>query len=282
MKIKIALIQMDTVLGGIKENTERHLEWIEQARAANADLVIFPELSLTGYYLQDMALEVAVRPGKNECFTEIQAASQDLDVMFGFVEVDERSQFFISAAYLSQGEVAHIHRKIYLPTYTIFDDKRYFSSGGKVRAFDTRFGRVGMLICEDFWHVSTPYLLWLDGADLFLCQAASPGHGLSSADRLDSERQIETILSTYAGLFTSFLAYTNRVGYEDGLHFPGGGIVLDPGGEVLARAGTNAGMTCVEVDLNQTRRQRFRLPLLSDERPELVLRELKRIVKTDW
>lgn len=277
MQVKVALIQMNTVLGDLRENLQKHLDWIESARQAGADLAIFPELSLTGYFLQDLTLEAAIDPYKSEYLKRLQETTKDLDLMLGFVEVDERSRFYIAAAYLGDEEIKHIHRKVYLPTYSMFDDKRYFAPGSQVRAFDTRFGRLGMLICEDFWHVSTPYLLWMDGADLFLCQAASPGHGLSPAPRLGSESQVETILSAYAGLFTSFFAYTNRVGYEDGLHFPGGGMMVDPGGQVLLRAGAEEGMQLVEIDLEQTRRQRFRLPLLRDERPDLMLRELSRI-----
>ena len=276
--MKIALVQLNTVLGGLEKNLERHLEYIEQARAAGADLVLFPELSLTGYFLQDLALEVALDPYNSPQFAQLLQAAQGIDVMPGFVQVDERGRYSIATAYLSQGQIVHVHHKTYLPTYTIFDDKRFFTPGNQVRAFDTRFGRMGMLICEDYWHISIPYLLWMDGADLFLCQAASPGHGLSPAAELDSVRLVETMLTTYANLFTSAFAYTNRVGYEDGLNFPGGGLMIDAAGAVSARAGCEEGMTLVELDLDQTARRRFSLPLLRDERPELVLRELERIL----
>lgn len=278
MNRKIALAQINTVLGGLEQNTEKHLAWIERAKNENAELVVFPELSLTGYFLQDFTLEAAIRPEESQYFSRLQTASQQIDVMFGFVEVDARSRFYISSAYLSRGEVLHIHRKVYLPSYTIFDDKRFFTPGEQVRAFDTRFGRVGMLICEDYWHVSMPYLLWLDGADLFLCQAASPGYGLSTDPYLGTMQQVETILSSYAGLLTAYFASTNRVGYEDGLYFPGGSVLVDPGGTVRQRAGAEEGITLVEIDPGQLRRKRFRLPLLRDERPELVQRELARIL----
>ena len=277
MEFRVALAQINTVLGDIEANLEKHLQMTDTARAQGADLVIFPELSLTGYVLQDLVLNVAVDPAAHPLFSRLKKASRSIDLMVGFVEVDRRSRFYIASAYLSQGEIVHIHRKVYLPTYTIFDEKRFFTPGSHVRSFDTRFGRAGMLICEDFWHVSTPYVLWMDGADLFFCQAASPGHGLSSSDRLDSERQVDTILGAYAGLFTSYFAYSNRTGYEDGLHYPGGGMVVDPGGEIVARAGMEEGLTVASIDTAALRRKRFRLPLLRDERPDLVLTELKRI-----
>ena len=116
-----------------------------------ADLLIFPELSLTGYVLQDLASTVAHRPQKNDpLFQPLLEASHKLDLVVGFVEEDIRNRFFISSAYLSQGEFVHIHRKVYLPTYGLFDESRFFAWGDSIEAFDTRFGRVGMLICEDF------------------------------------------------------------------------------------------------------------------------------------
>src|SRR5260370_33581990 len=106
-----------------------------------------------------------------------------MDLMVGFVDTDQRARYFIAAAYLSGGKVRHVHHKVYLPTYTMFDEGRYFAWGDSTAAFDTRFGRVGMLICEDFWHASPPYLLWLDRASLLLFQSASPGRRISTADQ---------------------------------------------------------------------------------------------------
>ena len=103
---------------------------------------------------------------------------ENLDIVVGFVDEDTRHRFYIASAYLSAGRVLHVHHKVYLPTYALFDEGRFFAHGDSIRAFDTRFGRMGMLICEDFWHASPPYLLWLDGADVLLFSSASPGRGL--------------------------------------------------------------------------------------------------------
>jgi NAD+ synthase (glutamine-hydrolysing) len=277
MEYQLALAQMTTVLGNVDANLEKHLAMIADAKKAGADVVIFPELSLTGYFLQDLALSVALNPRTDPLFDKLRQASTDIDVMAGFVEVDSRGRYYVAAAYLSKGEILHIHHKVYLPTYTIFDEKRFFTPGDKVRAFDTRFGRVGMLICEDIWHVSTPYLLWLDGADVFYFNAASPGHGLSASPRLPSDTQVESILTCYGGLFTSYVAYTNRTGYEDGLHFHGGSMVVNAGGNVTARAGAQEGLTLGVIDTADIRRKRFRLPLLRDERVDLLEAELERM-----
>jgi predicted amidohydrolase len=199
-------------------------------------------------------------------------------MVVGFVDEDRRHRFFISSAYLSKGEVVHVHHKVYLPTYGLFDEGRFFAWGDAVRAFDTRFGRAGILICEDFWHASPPYLLWLDGADLFLFTSASPGRGLRDEPQLESALWVERINRAYASLFTSFVVHANRVGYEDGLNFWGGSTVFDPDGELLVKGPYHQeALTLAEIDLNQLHRTRARLPLLRDERTSLVLRELNRI-----
>jgi predicted amidohydrolase len=229
MRLNIVLAQINPHLGDLSANLEVHLTKIKEARGAGADLLVFPELSLTGYVLQDLVSTVAHRPEESDpIFQPLLKASQDIDLVVGFVDEDHRHRFYIASAYLSRGSVIHIHRKVYLPTYGLFDEGRYFAWGDSVRAFDTRFGRVGILICEDFWHASPPYLLWLDGADLFIFSSASPGRGLNAESRLESARWVEHINRAYASLFTSFVAHTNRVGYEDGLNFWGGSTVFNP------------------------------------------------------
>jgi predicted amidohydrolase len=280
MKINLALAQINTRLGDVEANLEKHLALVKDARQQGADLLVFPELSLTGYVLQDLAPAVAHSASTDDpIFRPLLEASRDLDLAVGFVDEDRRHRFFIAAAYLSQGQVVHIHHKVYLPTYGLFDEGRFFAWGDAVRAFDTRFGRLGILICEDFWHVSPPYLLWLDGADLFLLMSASPGRGLNTDPRLESAAWVERINQAYASVFTSFVAHTNRSGYEDGLNFWGGSTIYDPNGALLARgAYFQEDLVMTEIDLSQLHRTRARLPLLRDERTALVQREIGRIL----
>jgi predicted amidohydrolase len=279
MKLTLALAQINTRLGDVETNLEKHLSLAHQAWKSGAELIVFPELSLTGYVLQDIAATVARRPIEADpVFKQLLHVSKDIDMVVGFVEEDPRYRYYISSAYLSEGRVVHLHRKVYLPTYGIFDEKRYFATGDSFRAFDTRFGRVGILICEDFWHASAPYTLWMDGADLLLFTSASPGRGITE-EILGSAKWVETVNQTYAGLFTTFVAHTNRVGFEDGLNFFGGSTVFDPDGRLVAQAPYNdEALTLAELDLAQLRRTRTRLPLLRDERPEVVARELERIL----
>jgi len=283
MKLNLALAQIATKLGDVESNLEKHLDYIEQAREQKADLLVFPELSLTGYVLQDLVASVAHRPAEDDpVFKHLLKASHDLDLMVGFVDEDSRHRFYIASAYLSGGKVLHVHHKVYLPTYGLFDEGRFFAWGDSVRSFDTRFGRMGMLICEDFWHMSPPYLLWLDGADIMLFSSASPGRGLTERDKLESARWVEHVNKVYASLFTSFVAHSNRVGFEDGLHFWGGATVNDPNGELLAKGPYfEEALTFAELDLNQLRRTRARLPLLRDERTALLQNELTRILSRD-
>ncbi|MCS7009917.1 MAG: hypothetical protein NZL98_00930 [Anaerolineales bacterium] len=280
MKLTLALAQISTRLGDVRANLEKHLVLANEARQSGADLILFPELSLTGYVLQDLAATVAVSSKfDTQLFDPLREVSRYLDLVVGFVEEDRRRRFYIASAYLSKGEVVFVHRKVYLPTYGLFDEGRFFASGNSIRAFETRFGRVGMLICEDFWHISPPYLLWLDGAELFLFSSASPGRGISTDSRLASSTWVTEVNRAYARLFTTFVAHANRVGFEDGLNFWGGSTVFDPDGGLLIQAPDfDENLALCELDLNQIRRTRARLPLLRDEKPELLLQELGRIL----
>ena len=278
--LTLGLAQIKTKLGDVPANLDKHLAYIDEAARQGVDLLVFPELSLTGYVVQDLVPGLARKPAADDpAFGPLLKASHTIDLMVGFVDEDARHRFFIAAAYLSQGQVAHVHHKVYLPTYGLFDEGRFFAWGDAIRAFDTRFGRAGMLICEDFWHASPPYLLWLDGADLMLFASASPGRGLNQSDKLESAWWVEHINRAYASLFTTYVAHTNKVGFEDGLNFWGGATVFNPNGELVAQGPYHAeALTVAQIDLGQLRRTRARLPLVRDERHALVLREMERIV----
>ncbi len=281
MKLTLALAQINTKLGDIQANLEKHLTLAKQARQGGSNLLVFPELSLTGYVLQDLVPAVACRPEADDpVFHHLLEASRGIDLVVGFVDEDARHRFYIASAYLSEGEVVHLHHKVYLPTYGLFDEGRFFAPGNSVQAFDTRFGRFGMLICEDFWHASPPYLLWLDGADVLLFSSASPGRGLNGEPKLESSAWVEHTNQAYAALFTTFIAHANRCGFEDGLNFWGGSTVFDPNGKLIVQAPYfEESLTTAEIDLNQLHRTRARLPLLRDEKPELVQNELRRILQ---
>ncbi len=281
--ITVSLAQISPKLGDVRANLEKHMAWIEES-AAKSDLIVFPELSLCGYTLRDLVPEVALHPHDRDdpILKPIREASaiKGIDIVVGFVEEDVRHRFYIAAAYFHAGELLHIHRKVYLPTYGLFEEGRDLARGDRIRAFDTPWGRAGILICEDFWHASPPYILWLDGADLFIHHSASPGRGLTGKGKLDSSRFVEEVNQTYAALFTSYVLHCNRSGVEDGINFWGGSSVYGPNGEVLGQAPYfEEARLVVDLDLREVRRTRQRLPLLRDERVDLTLRELQRIMQ---
>jgi len=281
MKFQLALAQFSPRLGDVDANLKIIDDYIARARAARADLVIFPELALTGYYLKDLVPSVAARPSPDDPrLAPIFAASRDLDIVIGFVEEDARYRYYIAAAYLSEGRVVHVHRKVYLPTYRLFDDGRFFAPGSAFRSFDTRFGRMGLLICEDAWHLSSPYVLWQDGADFLIDVSASPGYGISTSNELANADTVKNFLRTYASILTTFVIFSNRVGMEDGIAFWGGSHVLAPDGKTLAAAPEfDDALVCAEIDTDALRRARLDLPILRDEQRELVRHELGRVAK---
>lgn len=280
MRFRIALAQIRPCLGDVSRNLTLHLETLARAAEQGADLIVFPELSLTGYYLEDLVPEVALEPTRSDVVTALREASaaHRVDVAFGCVEVSEDFRFFNSAVYVSQGEIVHVHRKLYLPTYGMFDEGRYLAPGDVLRAFDTRWGRMGMLICEDMWHPSSVYLLAQDGAQILLCLSAGPGRGVRGQGKLGSLEAWETITRSASQAYTIYVIYVNRVGLEDGAVFAGGSMIVDPFGRPLASAPTlDEALIVTEVDTEEIRRARTFYPLLRDERLDLVFRELRRI-----
>ena len=236
--IRVGLAQVRPHLGDLDANIALHERMITEARDGGADLCVFPELALTGYFLRDLVPDVALK-ADDDRLRALSTLAGPMDIVLSFVEEDARGRYYIAAGYWSGGELLHVHRKVYLPTYGFFDDGRFFARGEQVRAFDTRFGRLGVLICEDFWHLSTPYLLWMDGADLFIFCNNHPGRGTDSrTGDIASIEFVSALCRTYAGSMTVPIVQCNRVGWEDGINFWGGSFVVDAGGvEIGPRPG---------------------------------------------
>jgi predicted amidohydrolase len=279
--LRIALAQIAPRLGQFDENLATHHRLLADAREKGAGLVVFPELGLTGYLLQDLAAEVAIRLDDPR-LAELASASRDLSAVVSFVEESADHRLFIAAALLEDGVVRHVHRKLFLPTYGLFDERRFFAAGDVLRATPSRLGvGVGIAICEDFWHLPVPQLLALDGAQLLINVSSSPGRDLAATNEvgLGTATSWRTLMRTYAQLTTSFVVFCNRVGVDESISFWGGSEVIAPSGDSLFRAPLyDEGLFTVDVSLADVRRERIGLPLLRDERPELNLRELARIV----
>jgi predicted amidohydrolase len=269
-------------LGVVEANLDRHRELLAEARAGGADLVLFPELGLTGYLLQDLNAEVAMRLDDPR-LRALAEETADLSAVVGFVEESGDHRLFISAALIEDGEIRHVHRKVFLPTYGLFDERRFFAPGSMLRAVPSRLGvGLGIAICEDFWHLSVPMLLALDGAQVLVNISSSPGRDVAAINEvgLGTATSWRTLMRAYAQLTTSFVAYCNRVGVEESITFWGGSEVIGPSGATVFQAPLHdEGLFLADVDLADVRRERINLPLLRDERPELVLRQLERIVR---
>jgi predicted amidohydrolase len=257
-------------------NLEHHLEMIRRAREEKVDLLVFPELSLTGYNLLDLTYEVALEPFSLELQSLVKQAD-GMDIVFGFVENSPEHILYNTAAYASEQKLHYLHRKVYLPTYGMFDEARYFGHGQIIRSFSSRFGQVGLLVCEDIWHSSSAYLLAQDGAQMIIVVSNSPGRGVTSAG-LGIQSSWYSIISNQALIHSSYLLFANRVGTEDGVTFFGGSAVVDPYGEIEKQATLfEEELLIVDLDLEKVKRARFQIPMLRDENLDLTIRELNRI-----
>ncbi len=279
--IRIALAQVAPRLGDLEANLARHLDLVREARGGGADLIVFPELGLTGYLLQDLAGEVAMQLDDPR-LVALAAETVGCSAVVSFVEESSDHRLFIAAALLEDGRLRHVHRKVHLPTYGLFDERRFFAAGDAIRAVPSRLGvGLGLAVCEDLWHLGTAQVLALDGAQVLVNVSSSPGRDLAAthAEGLGTAASWRTLLRTYAQLTTSVVVFCNRVGVDESISFWGGSEVVGPAGESIVQAPLyDEALVYADVALADIRRERIALPLLRDERPELLVRELERIV----
>jgi len=276
--IRVALAQVAPKLGDTAANVALHLETIEAARAEDAGLVVFPELSLTGYLLRDQVPEVALGAG-SPAIRRLARASRDVDLVVGFVEEDRGHRYYNAAGYFSGGRLTHVHRKVYLPTYGMFDEGRDFAPGDRIRAFETPFGSAGILVCEDAWHPTSAWLLAHQGAELLLVPSSGPTRGARSGRGVTSVEVWHDLARVTAQLQTAFVVYVNRVGYEDGLNFGGGSCAVDPfGRSVTDLPALEPSLAIVELRGEILRRARTAYPLLRDDNLDLLHREVRRLL----
>ncbi len=273
---RVAIAQLAPVLGDLERNLSTHLDRIESAREQGADLIVFPELSLTGYFLKDLTADMAMG-SDHPVLTRLAEASRDIDIVAGFIALED-DHATIAAGYWSKGRQVHVHHKAYLPTYGMFEEGRFVTAGTRLRAFDGPLGRSAMLICEDLWHPSTVGIMSADGADLLIGIAASPARGFTG-DRPDSARAYEQMTEVYARLYGLNVIFANRVGFEDGIGFWGGSRIVDGFGNEIARAPYfEEALLVADLDLTASSRAQRIMPLTRDERPELTIAELQRVL----
>lgn len=276
----MALAQIAPRLGDLDANRELIARSVRRAATEGAALTVFPELALTGYLLQDLVPEVALHADDPRLLA-IGDEVPGMLVAAGFVEETAGHRYCNSVALVRDGELVGLHRKVYLPTYGLFDEGRFTRTGDRIRTVDAGppIGRIGLSVCEDFWHASLPMLQALDGAALLVNVAAGPSRAPGSTAGLAAIAGWHKMQDTYALLGTVSLAFCNRVGNEEGLTFWGGSRLLAADGSVVVEAPLwEEALVIGAIDSDDLRMQRYGMPLLADERLELTRRELDRII----
>jgi predicted amidohydrolase len=263
-KFRIALAQISCEQGNKEKNLETIRENVAKAKREGAQLVIFPELSLTGYVVRDQIYELAERiHGPSTRFVEELAKESKLHIIFGMPEASEKAQATLYNSAILVGPKGFIgkYHKMYLPTHSVFEEKRYFRPGYQVAVFDTKLGKIGRVICYDIYFPEVTRLTRLKGAQLIVCISASPGIRRSFFETLTTARAIEN---------TAFLVYVNMAGIEDGLQFWGGSRMIGPGGRTIAQAKYDEeDFVVAEVDYADAKSVEAFVPTLRDLRPEL-------------
>jgi predicted amidohydrolase len=273
-KIKLALAQISSKRENKKANLQKIEDFTVKAEEQGADLVIFPELALTGYVLHDQIYELAeVIPGPSTERVEELAKKTGTHIIFGMPELSKKTEatIFNTAVFVGPTGFIGKFRKMYLPTHSVFEEKRYFRPGYQTAAFNTAIGNIGLFICYDIFFPEICRLTRLKGAELIVCISASPAVRRSYFEILTAARALEN---------TAFLAYVNLAGVEDGLQFWGGSRLVSPTGEPLAKAKYDEeDLVICEVDYRDIRPAETFIPTLRDLRPELF-DELKKHSET--
>ena len=269
-KITLALAQISSQRENKKENLRKIEELTMRAKKEKADLVIFPELSLTGYVIRDQVYELAeMIPGPSTTQIAELTRKTGMHVVFGMPELSEKTKATIynTAVFVGPEGIIGKYHKRYLPTHSVFEEKRYFRPGYQTAAFDTSLGKIGLCICYDLFFPEVTRLTRLEGAQLIICISASPSVRRSYFETLTAARAIEN---------TAYLAYVNLVGVEDGLQFWGGSRLVSPIGDVISKARYDEeDLVICKVDFKDIRPAEAFIPTLRDLRPE-IFDELKK------
>lgn len=245
MLVNVAIAQVRAEKGDYERNLEAVGDLFSQIRqdGLDVDVLVLPETAMSGYFLEGGVVEVA--RSAEQLFSDIQSEYADrcgvdappLDIVLGFYEVSE-GKHYNSCMYAELGpraRIRHVHRKVFLPTYGVFDEERFVSRGARIDAFDTRFGSAALLICEDAWHSLCGTIAALKGAQIIYVVSASPGRGFRGPE-VDSVRWWRQVVTSMAGEHNVFVVYAGLTGFEGGKGLTGGSMVVSPSGEVLAEA----------------------------------------------
>ncbi|MGM0640052.1 MAG: NAD+ synthase [Thermotogota bacterium] len=253
MKMRISLAQMNARVGDYKYNYDKIIYFIEKAIKENSDIVLFPELTLNGYPPEDLILKTQFLRESKEYTKKIINYSRDKDITIIFGAVDWDIESYNSAYVVYDGKVITDYRKMFLPNYSVFDEKRYFTNGKDVEIFQIDDVKLGVNICEDIWVPNGPALaLAQNGVNVILNLSASPYHKNKNISKLE-------MLKTRASELSSWLIYTNHVGGQDEVVFDGGSVIINPYGEVKLKAPLfEEGLYTADIDPYETTRANLR------------------------
>jgi predicted amidohydrolase len=276
--MRITLAQAESVLGDVDANLMRATEIMALAASEHSDLVVFPELFLTGYALGRVDEDLTMS-ADDPRLKALSAVVPQTDVLIGLYEDGLGVHNYNSAAYYEAGALVHTHRKLYLPTYDVFEERKHFSPGQSMRAYDTRHGRMATLICNDAWQPQLAFLAVQDGARVLLMPTNSAQSRFP--ERYDSRTYWRDISVFYARMFECYVVFVNRVGEEgEHLRFWGGSHVVDPWGEIVCELPENQeAFVTAEINLANVRKRRREVPLVREARLGLLAREATRLAE---
>jgi predicted amidohydrolase len=276
--MRITLAQAASQLGDLEANLARAGQIVTQAGRERSDLVVFPELFLTGYALGRVDEDVSMS-ADDPRLTELTARALRTDVLIGLYEDGLGVHSYNSAAYYDSTGLVHSHRKLYLPTYDVFEERKHFSPGQTMRAFDTRHGRMATLICNDAWQPHLAFLAVQDGARVLLMPTNSSQSRFP--ERYDSQTYWRDITVFYARMFQCYVVFCNRVGDEgEHLRFWGGSHVVDPWGEIVCSLPDDEeAIVTAQINLANVRKRRREVPLVREARLGLLAREATRLAE---
>lgn len=268
--LRVALSQMNPVLADLDANFQKINSIVDQAAARAARLVVFPELSLTGYKLGTRTPNVALSR-KDTRWQPLLEQSLRAGIIAGFVLEEDNAQFYNAAAFLHNGDIAAVHKKTYLPNYRMFEEGKWFASGNRWDAFEAFGFRLGVLICEESWHISPAYAMFLQNVDLLFIIANSSNQQKPVEDETSSAQACKIQNRYYARMLGCFVCFINRTGEEEGIRFWGGSECIAPDGHCVASLSHDQeDLLLVNIQKEVIRRARFGTPLRRDEKAHLL------------
>ncbi|MGK7753905.1 MULTISPECIES: nitrilase-related carbon-nitrogen hydrolase [unclassified Roseovarius] len=275
--LKVGAAQFASEIGDVDANIDRHLQWITRGHEAGLDLLVLPELSLTGHHGGECALSCGMKRGDAR-LTRIAEAAGEMAVVVSFIEEGPAAQFYNTSAILQNGRLVHLHRKVNLPTYGKLEEGKHVAAGRFVEthAMDEDW-RAGLLICADAWNPALTHLAFLHGATLLIVPVSS-GVEAVGAD-FDNPAGWALTVRFYAMMYGAPVIMVNRTGTEKDLTFWGGSRIIDPFGRELAVAGQGDELITAELEYDQVRKARYLLPTVRDSNISLVHRETARLLE---